>query len=167
MGPDEDSTRLCTGSLHSSDWLSMLFVPTPSKRQDKHPNPREWESPSSQCHSKWNEGAASQTLSPLRCFGGVFCHSNSNRNGANLKYKAEDYRAQSDGNHWAHGNIRKSWLLQYRLKYKWILQREIREAEGGGKNRVSETSSLTKAKNTGSWGDTKYLESSSVCLLHN
>lgn len=42
-----------------------------------------------------------------------------------------------------------------------------REAAGRGENMAPETSSLTKANNTGSWEDTKHLESFSVCLLHN
>lgn len=164
----------------------MLIIPMPSRRQNQHPNPREWES--SQCHRKWNKGTVNpnKPFLPYAALLGYFAMATVT--GMELTWNTRQGTTEpnrTDGNHgalftfsWVHGNIRKSWLLQYRLKYKWVLQREMgvggnkeehswRETGGGCENRVSETSSLTKAENTGSWGDTKYLEFSSVCLLHN
>lgn len=96
MGPDKEASTLSTGSWHSSDCLSLLTFLMPSKRQYSHRKTRQWERQRSQCHSKWNRAGSQNKPSPLCCLGGwVFYHSN--RNGANLKYKAEEYRAQPDG----------------------------------------------------------------------
>lgn len=96
MGPDKEASTLSTGSWHSSDCLSLLTFLMPSKRQYSRRKARQWERQRSQCHSKWNRAGSQNKPSPLCCLRGwVFYHSN--RNGANLKYKAEEYRTQPDG----------------------------------------------------------------------
>lgn len=142
MGPGKEASRLSTGSWHSSDCLSMLTVLMPSKRQNRHQKTRHWECQPSQCQSKWNEGAMSQNkpFPPYVALGGILSQqwewSYPKIQGRGIQSPTRWHARGCSGNHgalftfcWgACRNIRKSWLLQYRQKDKWILQREVRVA---------------------------------------